>query len=372
MSAKLAASFSRFSVELGLRDNEPENPHSVAKYMREWLEKTKNWLLVFDNAASDENEKLLQEKEDLIKIFRSECNHGSILITSRDEKLIRKFGGVELRQLNEEDAVELLITRTKVDQANFNQSSIDEEIEAARRIFENTDYNPLGIIGISDIIRRDSTRLTDFYASYSNQHSLNTVWRRQFEKLNKDALNLLNMMAYLDPDRIQLKMLRQCSGVSHKKDLEIISSPRKFDHLRSTLIQNSLVSYNEELQELRVNRPVQAYCRSRMTLQDRCKSFKLGVAIVKQSWPSQTRGIMYDPALLPGRIDYLSHVESLCQHYTRSLDGLDSPLIPEDKVNWEFPSILYEAGWMCYEKGLFDLAQDLLGLGGGFFRFTLQ
>ncbi|RDW76977.1 hypothetical protein BP6252_05030 [Coleophoma cylindrospora] len=360
--AKLATSFSNFSVELGLRDKKPENPHSVAQYMKEWLEKTKdNWLLVFDNAASDENEDSLQQKEDLVKIFRPECNHGSILITSRDEKLISKFGGVELRQLNEEDAVELLITRTKLGQANFNQSSIDEEIIAARKIVESTDYHPLGIIGISDIIRRDSARLTDFYKSHTNHHSVHTVWKRQFEKLNKDALKFLNLMAYLDQDQIQIKMLRQFFGISRKKELEMISTPRKLDLLKSILIQSSLVSYNEDLQQLRVNRQVQGYCRSRMTPQDRCKNFGLGVAIIKQSWPSQTRGIMYDPALLPGRMDYLSHVESLCRHYTRSLAGPDPALIPEDKVNWEFPSILYEAGWMCYEKGLFDLTQDLLG-----------
>ena len=66
------------------------------------------WLLVFDNADTVDKEVLLQD-------YWPATDRGSILITSRDKRPCEtiQFGGVELLELDEESAVDLLFSLTK-------------------------------------------------------------------------------------------------------------------------------------------------------------------------------------------------------------------------------------------------------------------
>lgn len=315
-----------------------------------------SWLLVFDNADSE-------DKEDLLKEFWPQ-GRGSILITSRDKNLISQFDGVELSDLDKTSAIDLLLKLTKSNHSSLNDELLEQEINTAEQIVERIGYLPLGINQAANLIIQDACSLKDFLEAYNNReliedsqsvklirnslshypYSLRTVWNMNFERLNKDQQKLMNIMAFLDPDRVQQRPLIEGATSMKNPALRFMSTANKIHKCKVALLRSSLVSQNEKLRELRMHRLVQASCHLRMTKEERQENFRLAVALVKHSWPVSPRTALHDPSLWPDQQAMLPHVQSLCQYYVDSCRE-DSPLIPADVVDWDFPTILYEAGW---------------------------
>lgn len=314
------------------------------------------WLLVFDNADGD-------DKEDLLKEYWPQ-GRGSILMTSRDKNLISQFDGVELSELDKASAVDLLMKLTKFNRSRLTDESLKEEMGAAEKIVGRIGYLPLGINQAANLVVKDSCRLIDFLEAYNNRelieeaesvklvrnsstsysYSLRTVWNMNFERLNKDQQRLMNVMAFLDPDRVQQRPLIEGATSMNNPALSFISTANKIHKCKVALLRSSLVSQNEELRELGMHRLVQASCHLRMTKEEREENFRLAVALVKQSWPVPPRIAVHNPSLWPDQQAMLPHVQSLCQYYVDSCNE-GSPLIPVNVIDWEFPAILYEAGW---------------------------
>jgi hypothetical protein len=311
-----------------------------------------------DNADGDDNRDLLRE-------FLPNTNRGSVLVTSRDKNLISQFKGHELNELDEDNAVRLLKSLTNFNQSRLTTERLKEEEEAAAaKIVEQIGYLPLGIHQAANVIVSDACRLTAFLSAYNNMeliedsqeirlikqasttypYSLRTVWKMNFERLNADQRSLLNVMAFLDPDRVQERLLNDGGNDTPNPGLRFISTAHKVHKHIVALLRSSLISQNDELHELGMHRLVQAACHLQMTHQERQKHFLLAVSLIKQSWPVPPRTAVHNPSLWPDQQAFLPHVQSLCRYYVESRrNGI--PLIPDDVVDWSFPSILYEAGW---------------------------
>ncbi|KAF7307949.1 NB-ARC-domain-containing protein [Mycena kentingensis (nom. inval.)] len=100
-----------------------------------WLEQQRtNWLLILDNA--DNPDLNLQE-------YFPQCNHGNIIITSRNPALqahtITHGASSEIRDLAESDATELLLSTSGI------QSASDKQREAALAISNELYHHPLAI-----------------------------------------------------------------------------------------------------------------------------------------------------------------------------------------------------------------------------------
>jgi len=93
-----------------------------------------------------------------------------------------------------------------------------------------------------------------------------------------------------------------------------------------------------------MHRLVQASCQLRMTLPERRVNFTKGVTLIKAVWPVPERMAVHNPSLWEDQRALLPHVQKLCEFFVQSLDK-NEPLITDDDVNWDFASILYEAGW---------------------------
>ncbi|KAI1740720.1 TPR-like protein [Xylaria scruposa] len=372
--AKLAESYSEFAQELGLTGDEKLNPEVAKQVVKECLATLDiDWLMVIDNADGD-------DKEELFKEYFPSGDHGSVLITTRDSRLIAQKGGVELTVLDEESAVSLLRTMSRFNADKLDDKERDEELEAALNIVRRIDCLPLAITHAANLILSDSCTFLEFFEAYNNReliqdceevrsvnhssgatyrYSLRTVWNMNFDRLDLGPQSLIMILSYMDPDRVQLRHLTDGVEKAKEPTLDFMSNAYKRNKLKTQLLRSSLVTQSEKHKELRMHRLVQASCHLRMDLAERRQSFAHAITIIKHCWPIPQRSAIYDPALWDSQQSLLPHVQSLCAHYVSSYkDG--NPLIPDDTVNWDFAAILYEAGWYCYERALLGLINDLL------------
>jgi hypothetical protein len=312
--------------------------------------------MIFDNADDEKTNR------DLLREFWPASDRGSILITTRDHTLMNEFEGVELEVLDESSAINLLRRLTKFDDRKYDADTIIQELAAAESVVKKIDYLPLGICQASNLIRNDSLSFVDFLEAYGNReliedseevrlvnhgstykYSLRTVWNMNFDQLSPNPQCLMKLISFLDPDRIQLRLI---DGAQKATDasLSFIDTPYKRKKSQSALLHSALVTQNHNLRELRMHRLVQASCHLRMTLPERQQSFKHAVSLVKHCWPVPPRISIHNPSLWEDQQAYLPHVQAICHNYTSSCQR-DEPLIPHDVVDWEFASVLYEAGW---------------------------
>ena len=238
------------------------------------------------------------------------------MITSRDKILVKQFGGVELLELDEESAVDLLFSLTRSNLAEHStntledysqpESSSDREHEigdsrdrvlypvdnfkkeeaAAKVIVKRIGYLPLGIKYAANLIVQDVCSLSSFLEAYDNselirdseemklareekqkyEYSLRTVWNMNFDRLLSEPQNLMNVVAFLDPDRVQMRLF-------------------------------------------------QASCHLRMSKGQKEQNFGIAVSLVKKAWPVPPRNAVHNPSLWPEQQVLLPHVQSLCQYY---------------------------------------------------------
>lgn len=355
--AKLAESFCMFAFELGLVDQRTTNSIEARRLVTDCLANSKvEWLMVFDNADGD-------DKQDLFKDFWPKCDRGNVLITSRDQTLIGQFGGVELTVLDEENATNLLFNLTHFSRNRFAGVPQDREIEAAKKIVKRIDYLPLGISQAASLVANDGCSLSEFLEAYDNKqliedsedirlthgdstykYSLRTVWNMNFDRLSEDAQDLIKVLSFLDPDRIQLRLLNDGASKSQDDSLSFIGTPYKRNKCKVALLQSSLVSQSSDMHELRMHRLVQASCYLRMDLETAQQGFKNAITLLKHTWPVPPRIAVHNPTLWHDQQAYLPHVQALCSNYVASWER-GEPLIPNDVADWEFASVLYEAGW---------------------------
>lgn len=313
--------------------------------------------MVFDN---------LDEKADeLLDEFRPKTDKGSILVTSRDNSLTSRFIGSQLDEMKEDDAIEMVLNLTKINRSRMPPQEIEHEVQAARSLVKRLGYLPFGIGQAAALINDECCSLVDFLEAYtlrevvedtanlsftqgmsSYKYTLKTVWDMNFEKLSPDSKSLMKLLSFLDPDRIQMRFLREgcvdCPGL----DFLHARTSYKLNKCRADLLRGALVSQGTEetSTDLRMHRLVQVACQMRMDLAESRSVFAAAVSLIKKVWPVSERSAIHNPSLWETQTALLPHVQKLCEFYVMSCEK-GVPLIPPDEPNWCFASVLYEAGW---------------------------
>jgi len=328
------------------------------------------WLLVLDNADSKDKAALFDE-------FWPPGNYGSILVTSRDTTLPARLGGEILAELAEESAVELLIKLTKPQWQDPTEPRPYLEENAARRIVAHIRFLPLAITQAAEIIIKDSCLLSDFLDAYNDREliesteavdlirpgeryplNLSTVWNMSFETLSNEQQTFLNLIAFLDPDRIQLQLLTEGAAKAVKRgvhSLSFIENVRKLNKLKGPVVQSALVTQNEKLRELWMHRLVQQSCYMRMPPEERQMAFDMAYWVVKTMWPVPERNNRHRVDLWPTQQAYFAHVQSLAHFYDVS-QREGKPL----DAGPGFAELLTDASFYAYESGLFGPVLPLL------------
>ncbi|MEM7352317.1 MAG: tetratricopeptide repeat protein [Acidobacteriota bacterium] len=209
--AALGASYLRIAQQLRLAEDGAKLEASVAA-VKAWLAREDGWLLVFDNA--DEPARL----RGFLPVSRS---GGRVLLTSRAST----FTAVGLRRpfrletLEPDEAMRFLLQRTGHD-----------EPAVAAELAEKLGYLPLALEQAAAYIGTVSVRLADYLASFERRGlqllekgrpgadypaSVATTWNLSLERVREAsaaAAELLNVAAFLDPERIPFEIFTLGGG----------------------------------------------------------------------------------------------------------------------------------------------------------------
>ncbi|KAJ7734885.1 hypothetical protein B0H16DRAFT_151648 [Mycena metata] len=192
-----------------------------------WLQsKHEGWLLFFDNADDP--------VIDLNKFF-PECDHGNIIITSRNPGL-RVYGEHSpVSDIEKADAIALLLQSAAVETST-------ENVEIAAKIVEELHYLPLAIAQAGSFISK-SEDLAGYLALYADNcarllrekpdqshdqyaWTVYTTWQISFDKLSKPAAKFLQLCSFLHYTGITEDIFSDASkytgpvGLPSKDDLQ--------------------------------------------------------------------------------------------------------------------------------------------------------
>ena len=191
---------------------------------REFLEQTeKRWLLVFDHVHS---------WSDIQQYFptQPQKTSGSILITARtsdiaDSIAMPETQFLELKALNFEES-RLFLLQSIQPNLERNDMEIHPEYKPAGVIAKESEGHPLALSHIAGYVQVSECTLTDFIQLWNERRrhktlaapavissivstpkALETVWNIGLREVTTDARELLNILAFLDCDHIQRKLL---------------------------------------------------------------------------------------------------------------------------------------------------------------------
>jgi hypothetical protein len=276
--------------------------------------------------------------------------------------------------MNVADAVELLenLTKSRTSRGS-SQAAAKSEPEVAEKLVKRLGCYPLGIRQAANLIVEDNWKFSDLYKALSApdqlesmlfgqegnfkfldsseaeyRYSLATVWNMNWNRLAEDEKNLMYLMAFLDPDRVQMELLRPKEDdpeIMHSEaSLAFMGTEPRLVLAKKKLLQSSLISENPQTDDIIMHRLVQAFCQLKMGAEKRPHFFGLSVMLVNQRWETPPPHETHNPKYWKLHRGYLPHAQSLCQAYVDTLKTR-APLIPKGVVNWDFPNLLYVAGW---------------------------
>ncbi|KAJ7885597.1 P-loop containing nucleoside triphosphate hydrolase protein [Mycena leptocephala] len=320
-----------------------------------WLAaKPEPWLLFFDNADDP--------KIDLNK-FLPKCTHGNIVITSRNPGL-RGYGQhSQVSDMDETEAIELLLKSASQDTSLANE-------QIAANIVEALSYFPLAIVQAGAFILESGALDTYLELYMKNRAQLlserpaqthddyswtvYTTWKMSFDKLTQPAAMLLQLCSFLHREGISEDIFSRAatyrfpsSGPSQEelqKPLEFLSyflaptgewDPLSFLKLTNEMKAYSLISFDPERKVFSIHPLVHAWGRTIIANPESYHSIMgaiLGMAI------SETP----DLDLKLASLRFHPHVESVLQ------------------VNRDFsPDFRSEYGRVCDEVGRYTEAESL-------------
>ena len=305
-TTKLAQGFADISLALGLEAQAAAEDQAVSRdLVLGWLSQpTKRiqedskpvddaakpdatWLIIFDNA----------DDLSMLADYWPVTGTGSVLVTSRDPLAksrahIPVDHGLDLEPLSVSEGGSLLRRITGIDK--------EKDVETSITIATKLSGLPLAINQIARTISQRNLSFEEFLELYNDQSirseihqskngldskSLYTLWA--FEDLSLVALGLLNIVSFLDPDRISEKLLSATDSckkaIFTNEDYPV--STQSFIGARTELTKSSLLKRNIDLKELQVHRIIQDIVRTRMSPEIFQLTFDNAIGLLHCSWP---------------------------------------------------------------------------------------
>ncbi|KAM0430140.1 hypothetical protein ACHAPT_006148 [Fusarium lateritium] len=364
--SQLATDFARLSTHLGLETvEEAIDLESSKEIAKAWLNSPKSngpradptsendsWLLIFDNA----------DNLDIIADYIPFDGNGSVLITSRDPFAKTHFfltgGGIDMEPLSIKEAANLLcklVTPTGTPASAEEQNS---SIEVATWL----DGLPLAMSQMAGLIRRRQLSIREFADLYSNdtryaeihnvtnplqqkryRHTLATVYR--FEDFGKEASRLLQVLAFLNPDRVREDIFCKAGTPTlSTKPGGHNWTPATFEKARYELLTSSAIKRNIEKKELWIHRVIQAEVRARMDEVHRYEVFSEAVHLLAALWPPGDHCSQVTERWTICE-DLLPHLERFYQLYVEYSDW------EQYEVDQDLPMLMNEAAVYLHERG---------------------
>ena len=269
-NSALHEGFVKIAVLLGLPENSAQKQTTAVEAVKQWLERSSDWLLILDNA----------DMPDLVKPYLPRDRKGQVLFTSRTRVWHGVARPLELGELQPDAASEFLSKRTERSDRSSTESRAQAEL--AREL----GYLPLALEQAGAYIAETQARYQDYLASYRKRRlalierhmpvtghyagSVATTWSLNFTALEQTpaAADMLRASALLDPDKIPLELLRDgavelgptiaAALVGARED------PLLIDEVLEPLTRYSLIHRDVGEQSYSMHRLVQAVTRDGM------------------------------------------------------------------------------------------------------------
>ncbi|MBF0309462.1 MAG: toll/interleukin-1 receptor domain-containing protein [Magnetococcales bacterium] len=237
----LSAGFDALARELGCVEGDIE---AKRRFVHDWLNREKDWLLIFDNAEAPE----------ALHPWLPLHPKGHLLITSRHHDWEEASIALAIWRL--EESVAFLLNRTK-----------RQDETGAKRVAKLLGYLPLALTQAAAYLAETSMPFGDYASLFEKQTSpmlhkgkklrdypatLATTWAMAMDRLSPESKELLNLFSLLAPETIPLDLLRPYLGMEETTFWEAIGGLRR----------HSLVEVKEK--DLAIHRLVQLVTRERM------------------------------------------------------------------------------------------------------------
>jgi tetratricopeptide (TPR) repeat protein/transcriptional regulator with XRE-family HTH domain len=266
--------FAAFASLIYLPENVEQDQQKVVVAVIHWLENHTSWLLVLDNA----------EDFDMITNFLPNSGSGHILVTTRAHSTGSIASGIELKIMDKEESILLLLRRAKIlaSDASLDQSTLEDRARA-EVIVQMMGGLPLALDQAAAYIEETGCGLAGYPLVYSNRRkellqrrstfpsdhpaSVATTWSLSFqevEQTNPAAADLLRLGAFLAPDAIPEEIITL--GVDDLGPLlgPIATDPFALNDAFETLQKYSLVRRYPDENMFSIHRLVQAVLKENM------------------------------------------------------------------------------------------------------------
>ncbi|KAJ6471998.1 P-loop containing nucleoside triphosphate hydrolase protein [Mycena sanguinolenta] len=248
------------TIEMGLKNiaSTKQAGNSVQDSLLWLIDNQEKWLLFFDNADDP--------GINLNKFF-PKCNHDNIIITSRNPNL-RVYGAYsQVSDMDEDDAVELLLKSVQ-------QEVLESKKSLALSIVKALWYLPLAIVQAAAFISESGTLDTYLDLFKKNQtEMLNKksdqshddyawpiyIWEMSFRKLSQPAATLLQLCSFLHRDDIFEEIFSRAANSLSERSNQSKSKPGRLRKLRANVkrvvsrsrshYENSSKAENEKAKE---------------------------------------------------------------------------------------------------------------------------
>ncbi|KAL8834257.1 MAG: hypothetical protein Q9170_003844 [Blastenia crenularia] len=331
---------------------------------RDFLEQTDlRWLLVFDNVTS------WSDIQPYIPT-RSHETSGSILITSRNQKLV---GSMTIPDCQHLELTALPSEESRLFLLNAMQASVESkdmtshpEYKLAGVIAKEAEGLPLALTQIAGYIQVSKCTLTDFVQLWnerrrhtkssnplanpsllSTDKALETVWAIGLRDCTIDARELLNILAFLDSDCIQRKLL---VGEHEEPSLDFLHSDQAFRYKRmiTELSRRNIIAIKTQKEEgtLSIHKSLQ-----RKILQDlekdprkRDEVFSQAFDLVRKQFPLPSPIQVPEPAKWPACKEFLPHV--------LHLENVIMNIVPSINPSIKMARLMSDGGINLWERGM--------------------
>ncbi|EKJ75885.1 hypothetical protein FPSE_04065 [Fusarium pseudograminearum CS3096] len=353
-------------------DDSQKDVDAVSTVLKTWLsESDVEWLLVFDK-ADDLN---------VLKPFWPPANRGAIIITSRNTAGTRVAdSGILISPLSSVEGETLFITLL-TSRGSIIHSSDTHNKDKISEIVKELGYLPLEIVQVSSFILDCDCTVEEFQELYHSSHqankgisdmettspnlfheySLATVWRVSTVMLSKNALKLLRLMSYFDPDGVPESLFWDAGKKSKVKALSFLQPGFAYDTAVQELISRSLITKAEygavagqagtKARSLTVHRLVQETVFHQLTEEEQADLLDEALTMLLTVWPMNKENPFRMNAFWPLCSLYLPHVLAL-EARCRDASYLDPPS--------GFVQLFFHASWYLFERRLSEFAFPLL------------
>lgn len=384
---QLAMSFGQIATKLGLQaQSHSDDLVSSIKAAKQWLENAVPsrdrvgsfdsgtscntnvritrlpWLIIFDNVYN----------QDIIDSYLPSRGHGAVLITSRAQHPGQRFhcmaAGVRMDPPTIVDAAALLRwvggTPTSSKDCTLDEHAASLEMAA---YFGNL---PLAMTHMASFLRSRNLSMRGFLSLYAKSPLFiklrlacnvlrNSLYGQMadslydFNQLSKEAVYILRLLAFLNPQSIQqyiflhspdtsinAKFTKLTTTSATKRALEDYCAQSHFQSVVDELCSSSIIQHEVSKSELKIHPIMQAGVRASMNEHGRYEAFHDAVCLVNHRWPSTADSTQ---ASKPTCEKLLPHMQRLYELYIEYDQEWRHHMVDE-----EFPELLEKASRYVY------------------------